>query len=311
MNPIIQAYRNIAPEFVRNLVREGIRFSRDALHISQYATPNILSPSVPLSKSASDSLNALRRDGVTAIYKEEYAQVADYLLETWFPIARTIDERSDGADAPAGTSYLVDLPDDRRMKFIDVNNSYQRDAGLSIAGHISLSDPNIQPFALDPDLLGICYNYLRRQPYFRHDAELQESCFTGKNKTLNSLFHTDRMHNLSVMMLCNDIDVDTTHLEYAAGSNNRSLLLGGIGVPEEKCEEAAKKHKMVNGVGKKGTALIFDASGYHRVVLKKHTLRQVMFLNINSGHHMLPMSHQISDYINLDAPHFVKKALRL
>jgi hypothetical protein len=43
------------------------------------------------------------------------------------------------------------------------------------------------------------------------------------------------------MVLINDITKEDTHNKYAGGSNNRSILKGGISVPEELAVENGDK----------------------------------------------------------------------
>jgi hypothetical protein len=51
-------------------------------------------------------------------------------------------------------------------------------------------------------------------------------------------------------------------------------------------DKNTREYNIFGGVGCKGTAILLDGSGYHRVKLEQDRIHKILFLNINSGHHM-------------------------
>ena len=77
------------------------------------------------------------------------------------------------------------------------------------------------------------------------------------------IFHADGYRQVTAMMLLNDLEENSIHMEYAIGSNKtqqhtydrRRLNQAGI----------VKKYDIFQLIGKKGDIFIFDTEGFHRV----------------------------------------------
>jgi hypothetical protein len=315
MTSLRQLYRNYFPTFIRRPVQKIVIKSLELIEFVTFCTPNILKPSVQLSTTGKQIYENFKKDGVVAVYKDEFAEVADYLVKTYLP--KILELSKDDPIMAFDNETKNTLSSDKGtnghdLVFRNLLTPLAVSGGLRVDASFRLSDEHIEKLVLDQDILGVFYNYLRRQPYFRNDGQVIESCFNGNYIDGNRFFHVDRIHQLSVMLLIADLEESDTHLEYAIGSNNRSILKEGTSPSIEFCEKRAKDHEIFFGCGKKGTAILFDSSGFHRVRLKKGTTRKVFFLNFTSGHHLYKLTHNRDEFESLEKhPKFIQKALRL
>jgi len=163
--------------------------------------------------------------------------------------------------------------------------------GLTFASNISLKDPLLAPLIFDPDILGAIQNFYKRQPYYRNQPFVQISEFKGDRHSndvdIQGKYHLDGLHQISFMLLLNDITVKDTHMQYALKSHKKIRVMAAVdryGFPDESIEQ---KYQIVDLVGKKGTLFIFDAgAGFHRAVYKSGTTRKIFHSNITPGYNI-------------------------
>ncbi len=243
-----------------------------SVEVLRYTFPNLLRPAVPLSEKGRQWLAVLRRDGIVRVEEKAFQEVAEYLDQAYFaPLER-----------PDGFSKVKLLHPD--LFVLDANKQDYRRYGTEIGAKISFKDPTLTPLFFDPYLTGVIYNYYRRQPYYRNQPFLQKISYDGKaTPNTNSNWHTDYLHQLSVMLLVSDVTKQDTHMEYASGSHRRIWPVGN------RPEGIVAEHRwpLFDAVGPKGTLFLFDAGGIHRAKYIGGSSRKILHLNITTGHHII------------------------
>lgn len=105
---------------------------------------------------------------------------------------------------------------------------------------------------------------------------------------------------LSLMLLLNDLDEKTTHMEYLLSSHKRKLFDLIVHKNFEQCEKEIKKnnYKIFKCIGKKGDAFLFNSTGIHRAYYILGTTRNVFHLNFTNGHNLF--NYKNVDNLNLN-----------
>jgi hypothetical protein len=177
---------------------------------------------------------------------------------------------------------------DRSLEVLNLGR--REEATGSISCRVSLKDPGLAPLLFDPDVCGILYNYYQRQPFYRgapwviKNALAAEMPFEEFSKLeVSAKFHVDCYRQITMMLLVNDVTVDDTHLQFAAGSHKTRHPWNRF---KYKDEEVASKYRMFEAVGPRGTLIIMDAgSGLHRGVHRRGTVRKTLQIVVTAGHY--------------------------
>ena len=259
------------------------RFLRDIAQIVVYATPNpIVRHNVQLNPKAQSWYDALRRDGICKIESEpEFERIADYLEQDYFAPIEKDPGQFLGKSGPI-------FPFGDRERFLwDYNNPLYASGGTEISCYISFLDSKCNPLYLNDDLSRLLLKYYGRQPYMRNQPLLQKVAMKpGQMPIDNGNFHVDHMHQISMMLLVNDVDESNTHMEYCVGSHRRALLREGVELSVDECRPKVGSYPVCHCVGRKGTLFVFDTTGFHRANYISNSTRKMLHLTITTGHHI-------------------------
>lgn len=159
--------------------------------------------------------------------------------------------------------------------------------GLTLQCDLSLNDKKITDFILDDFLSNILKNYFGRDYYLRNNPTLQQIVAKQKNWE-SSEYHTDRLNQISLMLLLTDITKHDSHMEYLSGTQKINFLQplhinSNHSFFYRKIKNCKKRFKLI---GKKGQAFLFNSIGIHRSVWEINTTRNIFFLNFTAGHNL-------------------------
>jgi hypothetical protein len=272
----------VTAERVKREMLRPWRLAKNIAERTRYALPNLRSPSVPMSPRAGQLLAQLRSDGLIRI-DGQYKGLAEYLDATYF-------------DGLMSTTRTPAFPPDQPGLFaidIDTPKRPPRKMGASIDVNISFKDPQLEPLLFDADLNAILYNYYRRQPYYRNQPRLYLNRWDG-HSTLrgNAQYHVDVFHQISLMLLVNDLQPTDMHMKYALRSHRDVHLIYNKAMPNERVEG---RYAIADLVGEKGTLYVFDAAGIHRGYYTPNTTRKILHLNVTPGHGIEPGRYDLLD----------------
>lgn len=174
-------------------------------------------------------------------------------------------------------NFLSDVVDERAMK-----------TGRTFAKTLSLGDQKLFNWYFNIDLFTLIAKIFKQQPFYRNQPILQTYNFTDVNtKDIAAKWHIDSdLHQITFMLLLNDITINDTHMEYALKSNNEKNKELNRDVINDK--DIENKFQITSCVGKAGTLFIFcGGMGYHRAVYKKSTTRSIYHANFTPGHDII------------------------
>lgn len=283
---------------------------KDAAEVLRYTAPDPLRPSVPLSAKGEGWLKTLRRDGIVEIRDERTIALARHIEEKY---SRAVEK----AGMPArlgpetlGPGLFAERKHQPNMDSVLVAGTGREDQYL-----LSLQDPPVAELFLDPDVAGLCYDYFRRQPYYRNQPVLDIVDLKPEAATPEDIspIHVDHIRQMSGMLLLNDLGPQSTHMEYYMGSHKRSLLKDGVYMTREQCKAWAAKHadKLRHLTGPAGTLFIFDATAIHRRALHAGSVRRMFHWNITPGHNLQPFKEDLTGWAALAAaPDYVQAAFK-
>lgn len=180
--------------------------------------------------------------------------------------------------------------------------------------NLDLNDPDIFNVVTDPMLLTILSDYYGYQPYLRHLPAINCTHPSSEKdrefKGFNNFWHYDTVNLTTAHILLNDITLTDNCMLYAKGSHRTHR----VQLSENDyyySEEYMRDHfEIVSCVGEKGTLVIFDPNGLHRVDLKMGTFRSHLHLNFTPGNDILSVKpdrhlsfnpHTVTDIRSLTA----------
>lgn len=255
------------------------RFIKDVAQMTSYATPRPEGWSADLSPIARQWLDQLRQTGIVKIEGPEFVAAARYLDEHYFGYIET--HRDEFAQRDKCVRPWQDA------RFIrNINKANYEQAGSEISCDIALADPSLGVLFRNRNLAQVLCHYYRRQGYHRNQPLIQKLVVDRKETLDNGRFHVDHLHQVSLMLLVSDVEMADTHMEYCIGANRRNLLFGGVELTFDECLERHGAYQIFHCVGKKGTAFLFDTSGFHRANYVMGTSRKIMHMNFTTGHHV-------------------------
>ncbi len=239
-----------------------------------YLTPNVLRPSVPISPTYRGYLETLRSGGLVRI-PGEFLPVAEHLCQRYLPQLERFAR--DGGDV--SHDHIV-----RIQSQPEIDRPY--------VASLSFKDPALEHLYFHRDLLGMLYNYFHRQPYYRNYPVIVNTSYSGRNRPHNQgLYHKDGgIHQISYMLLLNDVTESDTHMEYALGTHRQwqqTTHFTDRGSISQ--HDVARRYRMEPVTGPKGTLFLFDAgNGFHRAVYKETSTRIMLHLNVSTGSNLKP-----------------------
>lgn len=129
--------------------------------------------------------------------------------------------------------------------------------------------------------LVILGQYYGRSPVMRNNPLIQfiKATEDTEHDMLNSNWHVDHLHQVSMMLLLSEVTEQTMHMEYAVGSH-RGLKLEGY--YDDK--QIRSQFPILKLTGKPGTLYMFDTAGVHRANYLPNTSRKILHLNFTTGH---------------------------
>ena len=200
------------------------------------------------------SLNQLFKKGITSYYDEELSEI---LLEIGRKYS-TFENFSEGDEISCGYISHI-LPNEFQDKII----------------------PKILPIAA----LYFGSNSMvkiRSAPRITYISRK-----TVENSTLNSstdFWHIDTTNQLTMHMLCTDVDKSTPNLGYSSSLHNINLI-DVFNISKNKNSfsfyKNKLKHKNLFAYGKAGTISIFDPNGMHIDLIPKKSLKPRIYIHIN------------------------------
>ena len=138
---------------------------------------------------------------------------------------------------------------------------------------------------------------MRENPY------LFEARDIGLKKDIVEEYHIDQLNQLSMVMLLNDVDTETTHMEIKIGSKNVHWNYDRYSLDQDKLK---LKYNSFKCIGSQGTVYLFNAGRvFHKGVIKPKK-RLIMHCNYTTGYNTrepLESLHFLDDKSN-----YIKKA---
>ena len=232
-----------------------------------YYQPNKKCPTVQISQRSEELLVELKKNGIVK-YPICFKEVAESLDQKFFPLL---------------DSKMVNTPS---FQSLDMGERGQRTG--TCLGQLSFTNPLLENILFDSEICGLLYNYYQRQPYYRNRPVIgwnRPKTNITVNEQVSAKYHIDYYKQISLMLLINDLDVQTTHMQYALGSVKSSRKIWDRSLINEK--EIENQYEILDCVGPKGTLYIFDAgNGYHRGKYFPGTERKFFHINVTTGHSM-------------------------
>ena len=167
-------------------------------------------------------------------------------------------------------SYQLNINDDNFQKIILKTNEWNEYGKKTYI--LKINNELIEQIILNTNLYNFIKNYYNSDFWIRNSPILSIDCKKFRKEDYSQgLFHIDNgLHQISLMILLNDIDHNNTHMEYinkthlknyysrVSRSNNKFI----------KYTSAMKsKNTITKIIGRKGDVYIFDAgNGVHRAV---------------------------------------------
>ncbi len=196
--------------------------------------------------------------------------------------------------------FLSDCIDDRAIT-----------TGRTFAKTVSLGDPKLFDWYFNKDLVTLIAKIFQQQPFYRNQPLLQTYEYKDNNsKDIASKWHIDsNLHQITFMLLLNDLTVDDTHMEYALKSTKEKNKTLNRDILDK--QNIENKFEIINCIGNAGTLFIFcGGMGYHRAVYKQSTIRTIYHANFTPGHDIVPEYFEKKEnIIGLEnQPSFIKHA---
>jgi len=163
-------------------------------------------------------------------------------------------------------------------------NANQENKNVDIQAFLTLNDPEIQNFLFDERLVALLKTYYGSDYYLRENPLLQKITPTEEN-ILAYRYHTDRFHQVSLMLFLSDVTENDTHMEYLCGSHKRNIF-EVIHITPDDCEMQVNNFEKKLLTGIKGDAYLFDSIGIHRAKYILGKMRNVVFFNFTPGHNL-------------------------
>ena len=215
-----------------------------------------------------ENIKDIKELGITKL-NQNYSDFADYLK----------------------TNYIKNIISENNLNcpYKIFDNSSNKEFNL-VNHYLSIEDPTIKNFILNKNLIFILNSIFNKKVYLRNDPLLQMIKTKDYSFPTNGQFHTDRFMQFSLMLLIDDLDEDSTHMEYMEASHKRDLFDLIIHKNFDQCDKFIKKNKFLikKLIGKKGDAFLFDTTGIHRAKYMPNTMRSVFHLNFTNGHNLYP-----------------------
>jgi len=249
----------------------------------RYECPNLLKRTVPLSEEANILLEELRENGVIQFRTEKSIQFAEHVTRTYLE--------------PYESKALEMVNDPRPFLQVSPQSSSK---GSPFMAMMPFTDPIIRDFVLDPNFIGIIYNFLNRQPYFTKPPGL--ACVNGDEYYSGACeWHTHYYHPMVVQILLGPVTPKDPHLEYIKGTYHEKLWEPGITTPGTAANnrvlaavdagvKAAKPEDLFMGHGEAGTVNLMDSRGFHRMAVGNGGRRDMVQLQISTGYAIKPFS---------------------
>ena len=219
---------------------------------------------------ATAQCNELRNDGIIKLDKS-YRNFSDYLLEQYLNNPRFQYAVVDTSDPSNGTRIGYDM---------------------------SLADPQITEFVLDPLIMEVLRCYYGTEPFLRNDPLLQGIDTNDTTLELgNGAFHIDRYNQLSLMLLLGETSVRSTHMEYLRGTHRRKFGFWNLYLRDPDIQDVTRSTgapELFKVVGSKGDAFLFDTMGIHRANYILGSNRLIFHLNFTNGHNLYKYSNEFS-----------------
>jgi len=256
----------------------------------KYLSPDVLKPEVDLDSDTRLRLDEFKDNGIVSL--SGFEKEANYIIQTYF---------SDTSSMPKNSEVL--------------STERSKKTGRTFVAKLSFSDINLQNLFFNKSIIGLVYNYYKRQPFYRNLPYVTKQEFSESNAIdIQGLFHLDGgLKQVSAMLLLNDLSDDDTHMEYALKSINDKVPFN-LDRFNWKEDDILSKYEIKKLIGKKGTLFLFDAgNGYHRAVYKNGSVRKILHLNFNCGGYKITeceFNDVKFDHLK-EQPEFVKETISL
>ena len=163
----------------------------------------------------------------------------------------------------------------------DVLTDEERAVGTTKYMTLDLKDPMLMPLLNNFEVRSLLWHYYGRQPYFRGQPVVKtQTIEEGMPPNYQGRYHLDGgLHQVSFMLLLNDIGLGDTHMEYALKSHKKDhKTLDRRQIDERQVE---RDYWVDPLIGKKGDLYIFDAgNGFHRGRYAFGSTRSILHVNV-------------------------------
>ena len=217
------------------------------------------------------SCKAIKDFSINGVVKINYdfSEFADYLMSNY--MNKILNKEKTPIDIFTASTSQID----------------KEENGLIVSNYLSLLDPKIVNFILNDKLKEVLEAYYGREYFLRNNPTLQQ-IIAKKENWGTSVYHNDRFHQVSLMLLLSDLKENDTYMEYLCGTHKLKFYETLHPEPDQsKFNEKIKKcNNRFKLIGKKGTAFLFDSIGIHRTIFKLNNVRNILHLNFTTGHNL-------------------------
>ena len=171
-----------------------------------------------------------------------------------------INRSFEGLSDYVNQNYISKIHNNEKPIYEVYDSPHQKDENIQIQAFVSLNDAELQKFIFNKKIIGLLKSYLGTEYFLRENPAIQE--VTAKKEDIFAYrFHTDRLHQISLMLFLTDVTKETTHMEYLVGSHKRKPL-EKIHITEDECDKKQDNFKRCYLTGKRETHIYLIASGF-------------------------------------------------
>ena len=258
----------------------------------KYLQPKYKNSNNFITSKIAPKLMELRDNGITK-FEKKYEEYANYINNYYVPYLEKQENHFEHSRYLVNTQSISELERPFNSDFL-------------------LNEPFLRKLFFDKDLMSLLKGYFMRQPFIRNNPVISRVNYTGKGLSPADKFHLDGgLHQISFMMLLNDISENDSHMEYALKTNNQ--LLNRRNFLERHPANSSyirDKYNIFKLTGKAGDLFVFDAgNGFHRANLIPGTSRTVLHMNITTGYGIIESSFNKKEDFSDYELEFLKKPL--
>lgn len=240
----------------------------------------------------------LRSDNEFNILENTFKKNHFIMLDLNFKsIAEHINKAIDEKSNQLYVRNRCEIDDEIKKRKLEVGSSFHFDW--------SLNDPKVLELLTNVNIQKMIYNYYGRQHFLRENPYVFDTKRTEFTNDITELFHIDQLNQVSMVLLLNDIDFNSTHMEIQIGSNKTHWDYNRNNLDQKFVKSSFKTFRCI---GKAGTVYLFNAGClFHRALIKNNS-RRILHCNYTTGYNLREPIERIKKSSNV--PSFIFKSYK-